>query len=634
MTMLDVSARARALPLPKKARETRERRADWLSPKIRALVESMRALARIDAASLRSALEDARIEFDDISRFVRFRADRYVRALIFRKGGVEVRLLCWLPGQRTVLHSHGASLAAFKVIRGTATESVLGQRDRKWAPGSVVAEDFSRVHQIANMESDPLLTLHVYCPYLQVAKPSRARARHVVIVGGGFSGAAVAYHLLREASADTHIHIVEKGPWIGRGIAYGVESDCFKLNVPASRMSIDPTVPDDFVSFAQAQDKPQAFLSRALYGRYVTEALARALRESSAQVHVWRDEVTRISRKEVELLGGGRLDADAIVLATGLSQRLGPHIANRRVVDAWDECALAALPQRGRFLILGSGLSALDVLGFLDARGFDGRATIVSPRGLVPLPHSAAPSNHAALQPLDISAAPRTLGALVAWTRGEIIGAIEAGMPWQAAVDRVRPQVASLYRRLSPRDRARFVRHVRPYWDAFRHRAPGESLERLRDWQEHGRLERIAGRVTLLGPDGPRVRLSIAERSGITRIESFDAVVRCIGPALKVSDGESGLITSLVEAGLARRSASGLGIDTDPEGRVIDADGDANPALVALGALRRASDWETTSVPDIVVHARAIATSIRKGLATTRSPPRSQDFAPLQRARR
>ena len=120
----------------------------------------------------------------------------------------------------------------FKVIRGTATESVLGERDRKWAPGSVVADDASRVHQVANMEADALLTLHIYCPSLYSSKPSRARGRHVVIVGGGFSGAAVAYHLLVEASPDTHIHIVEKGPWIGRGIAYGVESDCFRLNVP------------------------------------------------------------------------------------------------------------------------------------------------------------------------------------------------------------------------------------------------------------------------------------------------------------------------------------------------------------------------------------------------------------------
>ncbi len=455
-------------------------------------------------------------------------------------------------------------------------------------------------------------------PVLRPVESSRTGARSVVIVGGGFSGAAVAFHLLRGASAETRIHLVEKGPRVGRGIAYGVESDCFRLNVPASRMSIDPGVPDDFVSFAGAEEDRHAFLSRAVYGRYVATRLARALEEGAGRAQVWHDEATRVTRSEVHLRGGARLAADLVVVATGLSQRLAPEVRDARVLDAWDELALAGLPSHGRILILGSGLSALDVLAFLDARGFDGRATLVSPRGLIPLTHApqAAP---AAAPPLDVSAAPPTLAALVPWVRGAIAAAVAQGTSWQAAVDRLRPHVATLYRRLSAHDRARFVRHVRPYWDVFRHRAPRESLERLHGWAEQGRLERVSGRVRLLGDDGARVRVAIAERRGVTREDSFDAVVRCIGPALKTSDGESPLVRSLVDAGLACRAASGLGIDTDPDGYLLDADGRPNPRLVAMGALRRASDWETTSVPDIAVHARAIAAAFERNIPAARS---------------
>jgi hypothetical protein len=39
---------------------------------------------------------------------------------------------------------------------------------------------------------------------------------------------------------------------------------------------------------------------------------------------------------------------------------------------------------------------------------------------------------------------------------------------------------------------------------------------------------------------------------------------------------------------------------------------------VSIGALRRASDWETTSVPDIALHARAIAESLCRDLTTAR----------------
>jgi uncharacterized NAD(P)/FAD-binding protein YdhS len=261
-------------------------------------------------------------------------------------------------------------------------------------------------------------------------------------------------------------------------------------------------------------------------------------------------------------------------------------------------------------LVLGSGLSALDVLAFLDARGFEGRATVLSPRGLLPLAH-AAPGG-APLPPLDTSTAPRTLAALVRWVRRAIAGAVDGGATWQAAVDALRPGVARLYRSLSPRDRARFVRHVRPYWDIFRHRAPQESLARLKDWQDAERLTRVAGRARVVAKAGARLRVEIAERrGGRAREERFDAVVRCVGPALLAADGENPLVRSLVEQGLARRSSSGLGIDTDPEGRLLDGAGRAQERLIAIGAARRASDWETTSAPDIAVHARAIARSLR-----------------------
>lgn len=105
------------------------KKAERFTPKLRALIGKVRLLASPDAGALSSALQEAGIEFDDISRFVRFRARGYARALVFQGPGIELRLLCWLPGQKTPLHSHGPSLGVFRVVRGTATESVLGERD-------------------------------------------------------------------------------------------------------------------------------------------------------------------------------------------------------------------------------------------------------------------------------------------------------------------------------------------------------------------------------------------------------------------------------------------------------------------------------------------------------------------------
>ena len=485
-----------------------------LTPNLAALRDNLLRMERPDGAALAAALA-APITFDDVRGFVSFEDENYVRALIYRNDRLELRLHCWRPGQSSSLHGHGASACAFKVLRGTATETVLGGRDRVWAPGSIIEENAPRLHQVMNAGRDPLLTLHAYSPPLPVDAPSSRLGRQVVIVGGGFAGAAVAYHLLREMDGDGRIHLVEMGPWLGRGVAYGVESDVFRLNVPASRMSIDPEAPDDFVRFSGSEGAPDAFLGRALYARYVTASLGATVKSSPAKLRVWRDEGVAVTRDAVVLRSGATLPAEAVVLATGIVPRVKHAHWHPRLVDAWDECALATLPKQGRLLLLGSGLSALDVLAFLGAQGFTGEVTLVSRRGLLPLPHEPVLHGMPPFPGAEIERAPQTLRPLVRWVRQTIASAVAAGVPWQRAVDGLRPNIARLFRALSPADRASFVRHVRPYWDVFRHRAPADAHVLLNDWMRSGRLRRLAGRVTI-DPrgDGASLDVVIHERSG------------------------------------------------------------------------------------------------------------------------
>jgi uncharacterized NAD(P)/FAD-binding protein YdhS/quercetin dioxygenase-like cupin family protein len=586
-----------------------------LTPALVALRDHLSRIENPDGPALAAALAAAPVTFDDVRGFVRFDDESYVRALVYSNDRLELRLHCWRPGQSSSLHGHGASACAFKILRGTATETVLGDRDRVWAPGSVVVENAPRLHQVMNAGRDPLLTLHAYSPPLPIDAPSSRRGRQVVIIGGGFAGAAAAFHLLREMGADGRIHLVEMGPWLGRGIAYGVESEVFRLNVPASRMSIDPETPDDFVKFAGSEAAPHAFLGRALYGRYVTARFGGVVKQSPAKLRLWRDEAVAVTRDAVVLRGGATLPAEAVLLATGIVPRVKhvhPHW-HPRVVDAWDECALATLPKQGRLLLLGSGLSALDVLAFLDAQGFSGEVTLISPRGLLPLSHEREFQGTTPLEAADVERAPAAIGPLVRWVRRAIASAVAGGLPWQRAVDSLRPHVVRLYRALPPGDRASFVRHVRPYWDVFRHRAPADALERVDDWARAGRLRRVAGRVTIDGrEDAAAVTVAIRERSGPSRRERFDAVVRCVGPALDVAEATTPLLQSLIDGGLAALAPNGLGIETTAEGRVVDARGEASRRIFGLGAVRRACDWETTSVPDIARHAQALAREIAR----------------------
>jgi uncharacterized NAD(P)/FAD-binding protein YdhS len=563
-------------------------------------------------AALASALRRP-LSIDDVAPYIRFDPHNYVRSLVTEGQGWELRLLCWRPKQTSSFHGHGDSACAFRVLRGSAVETILGSRDRVLAPGDVVPEDGPElVHQVGNAGADALLSLHAYSPALPVDAPSPREGRSVVIVGGGLSGVALATHLLRRADSHLRILLVERGPWLGRGVAYGVESQVFRLNVPASKMSIDPEQPDDFVKWANAGTTPNAFLPRTLYAAYVVQRFRDALRASPGKLRIIRGEAARIEREAVVLSDGSRLSAEFVVLATGLSPRLVPSTLpeDARIIDAWDECAIAGLPRTGNLLVLGAGLTALDVLGLMDACGFSGKATVLSRRGLLPRPHLRSPHHAAPLPREHVESSPKNLRDLLAWGR-KIVRAAEArGEPWQAGIDAIRPHVSQLWRGLSPKDRARFVRSVRPYWDVLRHRAPVDAHLLIEKWRASDRIEILAGSVSRCEARPEGLDVEVRTAGGKKRLERYEAIVRCIGPALERSEADTPLVHHLIESGRAEADPAGLGIATDELGRVVGPGGRGDPSLFALGALRRASSWETTSVPDISVHALAIAKRI------------------------
>lgn len=557
------------------------------------------------------------IDIDDVAPFIHFGAENYVRNLVAKSDQWELRLLCWRPGQMTSLHGHGASACAFRIVRGTAVETVLGERDRTWTPGAVIEElprgTIPLVHQVGNAAGDALLSLHAYSPALPVDGPSPRSGYHVVIAGGGFAGTALAYHLLKRAPSDLRITLVERGPWLGRGVAYGVDGATFRLNVPASRMSMDPDVPDDFVTWSHAADRPHAFMERASYGAYVVARLAEALRTSKGRLRVLRGEASALEDGGVTLSDGRHVDANVFVLATGLVPRItASGLPNDpRVVDAWDECGLATLPEDGRILVLGAGLSALDIVALLDRKAFRGRIDILSRNGLLPRPH-LEPWTPAPAIPADVvQRAPSELRALIRWVRDLARQAELDGRPWQSAIDGLRAHLPGLWASLSPEDRARFVRSIRPFWDVVRHRAPRESLARIELLRNQDRLSVLAGRIAQCSADAGGLDVDIQARGRSEwRRERYDAIVRCIGPALQHVESETPLVRSLLQARLAMRDPAGLGLVTDATGALVTPDGTPQTKCFALGAHRRASVWECTSVPDISVHARDLARHI------------------------
>ena len=155
----------------------------------------------------------------------------------------------------------------------------------------------------------------------------------VAIVGGGFSGAAVAYHLAR-ANVPASLIVFEPRARIGAGLAYGGDDPVYRVNVPATRMSL---LPNDDTHFARwlassgvlAQDPgalsgEDAFPRRQDFGRYVDQALRPFLAEG--RVRHERDAVVSVRRVSdawlVRTTAAGRLLPISSLLRRRIPARL------------------------------------------------------------------------------------------------------------------------------------------------------------------------------------------------------------------------------------------------------------------------------------------------------------------------
>ncbi|MDQ1489362.1 MAG: hypothetical protein QOJ23_1876 [Actinomycetota bacterium] len=465
----------------------------------------------------------------------------------------------------------------------------------------------------------------------------------VAIVGGGASGLLTAAQLHRHR-APVRIVLVEERPRLGRGVAYDTTCDAHLLNVPAAGMSAYPDDPGHFTHWARTR-RPEAhagsFLPRRLYGEYLEWCLDQEIGEPRRRTTFTavRGRVTGVAPGpdgvRLDLADGGTVWADTVVLALGNSAAPAREPAAAEpggaVRDAWQAGALENLPPGRPVALVGTGLTAVDVIVSLDEAGFDGKIHAVSRRGLLPRAHQAVPPAVALLltggpgqptsAPTSLSderdgAWPRTARALVATLRAEVDRAAAAGRDWRTVVDGLRPHTQALWASLPEPERARLHRHALRYWEVHRHRMAPEIAERVDALRRSGRLEIIAGRVVSITPglDGgadlalrPRRRMTGSSPGPADVVIEAGTVIRCTGPTERLASAGDPLLDGLFRRGDARPGPLGLGLDVDRDGRLVGEGGRPSDTLWAVGPLRRGALLETTSVPEIREQAAALA---------------------------
>ncbi len=144
----------------------------------------------------------------------------------------------------------------------------------------------------------------------------------------------------------------------------------------------------------------------------------------------------------------------------------------RYATDPWDERALEGLEAQDTVLTIGSNLTMVDIALALDHRGHRGPIVAVSRHGLLPQPHrkSLLPSWSSGVE--GRTGSPRELLRAI---REDVTLASAGGLDWRSVVDSIRPRIVSIWTSWSDRERGRFLRHARAYWEIHRHRMAPEN---------------------------------------------------------------------------------------------------------------------------------------------------------------
>lgn len=472
----------------------------------------------------------------------------------------------------------------------------------------------------------------------------------IAIIGAG--SAAVGLLDALDPAAVTCVTVFEPAPEPWRGRPYQPDLRSVLVNAPPEIMSIRFGDQDHYARWLARHAPTGAYTDerlgrpippRAVYGRYLADTAEAALTRFGP-TNVIRAAVTAISldgRPTVQTADGRLYDVDQVILCVGGGTPLdhyGLAGAPGFIADPYPlERTLADVPPGRDVAVIGGGLTAVDIVVSLAARGHTGRVGLVSRSGM--LPHvwqSPAETGVRHLTPERLRSpdGPPTLESLIGLIRTELA---EHGESWDEvaawiAATAVRDPVESLREQLGLVDDPRLGRRILreaahiagpvawrllPASDRERIRTrrfrtitsfaspmvPGNAAALL-DLFDAGTLESLAGIEKIeAGDDGFRIVHA-------TGVRTADVVINAVNPPPHaIPRTAERLVSSLLAQGAAQDPDGGLVADPGT-GRVVVGDR-PDTRLHVVGDLAGGS-FVVTGIAGVAAQAYRAAQSITR----------------------
>ncbi|GGN85433.1 hypothetical protein GCM10010112_65860 [Actinoplanes lobatus] len=475
------------------------------------------------------------------------------------------------------------------------------------------------------------------------------------VVGMGATGVGVFVELVQSLIAGgdpsgASIHLFEPRDELGAGVAYSTPEDCHLLNMRAVTMSLRPDDPMHFLRWMRERpDRPESeeYVPRRLFAAYLREhldAAVRAARAARIRVHVHHAVVSDCREENglVHVIAGvDHFALDYAVLCLGdlpSTDYLEFCKLPTYVHSVWQGSGLRQIPPDARVGVIGTSLTAVDVLLSLGEQGHRGPVTAVARRRSLPKVQGPRMSprlrhitrdNLAALtggwsRRLDLDDVVRLFRAEledalgpVDWAavfteahkpfldalRHDVALAEDGQTAWYYILDATSEIIPELWDWMTEQARAEFLENHLSIWAMFRHCVPLRNGRRLLAMAEAGRFDALSG-LTSVTHDPDRDEFELAGVHGEPYRRRVDYLLNATGTGFALERSDSSLLQNMLMRGEIRPHRLG-GVDVEFDTmRVIRPDGSASERTFYVGPLTRGVHFYTNSLETNLTNSR------------------------------
>lgn len=449
----------------------------------------------------------------------------------------------------------------------------------------------------------------------------------IAIIGGGFSGTMLAVHLMNQNKIPLHIIMINSGYPLSKGVAYSSYSHKHLLNVAAKNMSAFPDNPQHFMQWIKKHENygvldavtlPDMYLPRNVYGYYLKDIFDSTIRKKpeSVEISFVHDEAV-----DAEMTNGKAtvyfsfsppVTVDKVVIASGNETPDRPNIENMAFYQSknyfgnpWQHESVNHLPPEDDVLIIGNGLTMVDVVIGLREKKHKGKIYSLSPNGFKILPHRPVVPYRDLMDELQ---PPYDLLKLVKLFRKHVKILRSQNLSAETLVDSMRPLTQTIWQSWTFREKKRFMYHMRHLWGVARHRLPMPIHQQIQQYILDHSLEIVAGRILNITEDENGIDV-LFRRKNTRKPDGFTVkrVINCTGPKSDISKVDKPLFRNLISRNIICPDEMKLGINALPDGTIINADGRQSTGFYSIGSLLKGILWESTAVPELRVQAKQLS---------------------------